>query len=164
MQLNNVAPKLEREAGLGIKRVRKHNYGKGTRKNSDSDPQAHTQPTQGHNSNTTESLERGRNSHHPHPRPQHSTSNVRQDSGYSNSSIYTLYTAEILQQANGCRKEEARATTLCMAWHARQEASRCATIPTDSSQRGHSAATTSVAAGGVAMRVQYRQGQTAKER
>jgi hypothetical protein len=45
-----------------------------------------------------------------------------------------------------------------MAWHAQQEAS------TDSSQRGHSASTTSVAAAGVAMRVQYRQGQTAKER
>jgi len=142
----------KREASPGIKRVRKHNYGKGTRKNSDSNPQTHTQPTQGHNSDTTESRERGRNSHHPHLRPQHGTANAGQDSGYSNSSIYTLYTAEILQPANGCRKEEARAaTSLCMAWHAQQEASSCATIPTDSSQRGHSASTTSVATGGVAM-------------
>jgi len=35
---------------------------------------------------------------------------------------------------------------------------------TDTSRRGHSASTTSVAAGGVAMRVQYKQGQTARER
>jgi len=40
-----------------------------------------------------------------------------------------------------------------MAWHAQQICSL-----------GHSASTTSVAAGGVAMRVQYKQGQTAKER
>jgi len=39
----------EREAGLCIKRVRKHNFGTGTRQNSDSDSQVHTQPTQGHN-------------------------------------------------------------------------------------------------------------------
>ena len=45
------------------------------------------------------------------------------------------------------------ASTLCMAWHAQQICSL-----------GHSASTTSVAAGGVAMRVQYKQGQTAKER
>ena len=69
----------------------------------------------------------------------------------SNSSRHTLYTAEILQQANGCHKEEARATILCMAWHAQQEASSCATIPTDSGQRGHSVSTASVAAGGVNM-------------
>jgi len=79
--------------------------------------------------------------------------NAGQHSGYSNSSLHTLHTAEILQQANGCRKEEARASTLCMAWHAQQICGR-----------GHSASTTSVAAGGVAMRVQYKQGQTAKER
>jgi len=66
---------------------------------------------------------------------------------------YTLYTAEILQQANGCRKEEARATTLCSAWHAQQEASSCDTIPTDTGRQGHSASTTSAAAGGEAMRV-----------
>jgi len=84
--------------------------------------------------------------------------NARQDSGYRNSSIYTLYTAEILQLMNGCHKEEARATMLCMAWHAQQEAS------TDSAQRCHSASTTSVATGGVAMSVQYRQGLIAKER
>ena len=125
------AETTEREARLGIKRVRKHNYGKGTRKNSDSNPQTHTQPTQGHNSDTTESRERGRNGHHPHPRPQHGTANAGQDSGYNNSSIYILYTAETLQLANGCSKEEARATTLCIAWHAQQEASSCATIPTD---------------------------------
>jgi len=145
------AETTEQEACLGIKRVRKHNYGKGTRKNVDSDPPTHTQPTQEHNSDTTESQERGRNDHHPYPRPQHGTANARQDSGYSNSSMYTLYTAEILQPANGCRKEEARATTLCMAWHALQEVSSCATIPIESSQRGHSASTTSVASGGVAM-------------
>jgi len=56
-------------------------------------------------------------------------------------------------KANGCRKEEARASTLCMAWHAQQICGR-----------GHSASTTSDAARGVAMRVQYKQGQTAKER
>jgi len=78
-------------------------------------------------------------------KPQHGTANAGQDSGYRNSSIYTLYNAEILQPVNVCRKEEARATILCMAWHAQQEAS------TDSGQRGHSASTTSVAAGGVAM-------------
>jgi len=85
-------------------------------------------------------------------------SNARQDSDYRNSSIYALYTAEILQPANGCRKEEARTTILCVAWHAQQEAS------TDTGQRGYSASTTSVATGGVAMCVQYRQGQTAKEK
>jgi len=73
-------------------------------------------------------------------------------------------TAEILQQANGGREEEARATTLYMTWHAHQETSSCATIPTDTGRRGHSASTTSFVAGGVAMRVQYKQGQTAKER
>jgi len=45
--------------------------------------------------------------------------------------------AEILQQANGGREEDARATTLCMAWHAQQETSSCATIPTDTGRRGH---------------------------
>ena len=79
-------------------------------------------------------------------------------------SIHTLHTAEILQPANGGREEEARATTLCMAWHAQQETSSCATIPTDTGRRGHSASTTSFAAVGMAMRVQYKQGQTAKER
>jgi len=86
-----------------------------------------------------------------------------QHSDYSNFSIHTLYTAEILQQADGGREEEARATTLCMAWHAQQETSGCATIPTDTGRRGHSASTTNFAAGGVAMQVQYKQGQTAKE-
>jgi len=102
--------------------------------------------------------------HNDVTKPQHGTANARQHSGYSNSSIHTLYTAEILQQANGCHKEEARATTLCMAWYAQQEAPSCVTIPTDTGRRGHSASTTSVAAGGVFMRVQYKQGQTAKER
>ena len=87
-----------------------------------------------------------------------------QHSGYSNFSIHTLHTAEILQQANGGREEEARATTLCMAWHAQQETSSCATIPTDTGRRGYPASTTSVAAGGVAIRVQYNQGQTVKAR
>jgi len=87
-----------------------------------------------------------------------------QHSGYSNCSIHTLYTAEILQQANGGREEEARATTLCMAWQAQQETSSCATIPTDTGRRGHPASTTSFAAGGLAIRVQYKQGQPAKER
>ena len=90
--------------------------------------------------------------------------NAGQHSGYSNSSIHTLHTAEILQPANDGREEEARATTLCMAFHAHQETSSCATIPTDTGRRGHSASTTSVAAGGVAMRVQHKQGQTARER
>ena len=89
---------------------------------------------------------------------------VGQHSGYNNCSIYTLHTAEILQQANGGREEEARTTTLCMAWHAHQETSSCATIPTDTGRRDHPASTTRFAAGGVAMRVQYKQGQTAKER
>ena len=71
-----------------------------------------------------------------------------QHSGYSNCAIHTLHTAEILQQANGGREEETRATTLCMAWHAQQEASSCATIPTDTGRRGHSASTTIFAAGG----------------
>ena len=53
------------------------------------------------------------------------------------SSIHTLRTAEILQQANGGCVEEARATTLCMAWHAQQETTSCATIPTDTGRRGH---------------------------
>jgi len=97
-------------------------------------------------------------------KPQHCTANAGQHSGYSNSSIHTLYTAGILQPANNCHKEEARATTLCMAWHAQQEVSSCATIPTDTGRRGHPATTTSVAAGGEAMRVQDKQGQTAKER
>jgi len=60
-----------------------------------------------------------------------------QHSGYSNCSIHTLHTAEILQQANGGREKEARATTLCMAWHAQQETTSCATIPTDTGRRGH---------------------------
>ena len=93
----------------------------------------------------------------------HGTANARQHSGYSISSIHTLYTAEILQPANGCRKEETRATTLCMAWHAQQEASSCATIPTDTGWRGHSASNTSVAPGGVTMRVQYKQGHSQRE-
>jgi len=177
MQLNNAAPKRPSEKlALGIKRVRKHNFGKGPRQNSDSDSQVHTQLTQGHNSDTTERQEQGRNKrlrarratsgsgHNDVTKPQHGTANAGQHSGYSNSSIHTLYTAEILQSANGCRKEEARATTLCMAWHAQQETSSCATIPTDTGLRGHSASTTSVAAGGVAMRGQYKQGQIAKER
>jgi len=171
------AETTEREAGLSIKRVRKHNFGKGTRQNSDSDSQVHTQSTQGHNINTTERQEQGRNKrlqaqrrvtsgsgHNNVTKPQHGTANAGQHSGYSNSSMHTLYTAEILQPANDCQKEEAGATTLCMAWHAQQEASSCATIPTDTRQRGHTASTTSVATGGVAMRVQYKQGQTAKER
>jgi len=171
------AETTEREAGLGIKRVRKQNFDKGTRQHSDSDSQVHTQPTQGHNNDTTERQEQGRNKrllaqrsvtsgsgHNDVTKPQHGTANAGQHSGYSNSSIHTLYTAEILQPANGCRKEEARATTLCMAWHAQQETSSSATIPTDTGRRGHSASTTSVAARGVAMRVQYKQGQTAKER
>jgi len=66
---------------------------------------------------------------------------------------YTLHTAEILQLANDGREERARATTLCMAWHAQQETSNCATIPTDTGRRDHSASTASVAAEGVAMRV-----------
>jgi len=82
-------------------------------------------------------------------KPQHCTANAWQDK--SNCSRHTLYTAEILQPANGCRKEEARVTTLCMAWHAQQEASSSATIPTDSGQRGYSASTISVAAGDVTM-------------
>jgi len=51
-------------------------------------------------------------------------------------------------------------------WHGnpQQETSSCATIPTDTGRRGHSVSTTSFAAGRVAMRVQYKQGQTAKER
>ena len=44
--------------------------------------------------------------------------NAGQHSGYSNCSIHTLYTAEILQPANGGREKEVRATSLCMAWHA----------------------------------------------
>ena len=83
-----------------------------------------------------------------------------QHSDYNNCSIHTLHTTEILQQVNGGREEEARATTLCMAWHAQQETSSCATIHADTGLRG----TTSFAAGGVAMRVQYKQGQTARER
>jgi hypothetical protein len=115
---------------------------------------------------TTERQEQGRNKrlraqrtatngsgHNDITKPQHGTANAGQHSGYSNSSIHTLYTVEILQPANGCRKEEARATTLCMAWHAQQEAPSCATIPTDTGRRGHSLSTTSVAAGGMAMRV-----------
>ena len=86
--------------------------------------------------------------------------NAGQHSGYRNCSIRT----QILLQANGGREEEARATTLCMAWHAQQKTSSCATIPTDTGWRGHPATTTSFASGGVAMRVQYKQGQTAKER
>ena len=97
-------------------------------------------------------------------KPARSTKKSRATLSYNNWSIHTLHTAEILQQANGGCEEEARATTLCMAWHAQQETSSCATIPTDTGRRGHSASTTSVAAGGVAMRVQYKQGQTAKER
>ena len=69
------------------------------------------------------------------------------NSGYINCSIHTLHTAEILQQANGGREEEERATTLCMAWHAQQETSSRATIPTDSlnhqfcrRRRGHPSA------------------------
>jgi len=124
----------------------------------------------------TERQEQGRNKqlwarcatsgsrHNDITKPQHGTANAGQHSGYSNSSIHTLYSAEILQLANGCRKEEARATTLCMAWHAKQEAPSCATIPTDTGWRGHSASTTSIATGGVVMRVQYKQGQTARER
>ena len=46
--------------------------------------------------------------------------NAGQHSGYTNCSIHTLYTAEILQPANDSREEEARATTLCMAWHAQR--------------------------------------------
>jgi len=80
-----------------------------------------------------------------------------QHSDYSNCSIHTLHTAEILQPANGGCEEEARP---CMAWHAQQETASCATIPTDTGRRGHSASTTSFAA----VRVQYKQGQTAKER
>jgi len=138
------AEMTEREAGLSIKRVRKHNFGRGMRQNSDFDSQVHTQPTQGHNRDTTERQEQGRNKrlraqrratsgsgHKDITKPQHGTATARQHSGYSNSSIHTLYTAEILQPANGCRKEKARATTLCMAWHTQQEASSCATIPTD---------------------------------
>ena len=100
------------------------------------------------------------------PVPNQHKRNAGQHSGYINCSIHTLHTAEILQPANhpGGREEEARATTLCMAWHAQQETSSCATIPTDTGRRGHSASTTSFATGGVAMRVQYKQGQTAKER
>jgi len=67
-------------------------------------------------------------------------------------------------EGHGGREEEARATTSCMTWHAQQETSSCATIPTDTGRRGHSVSTTSFAAGGVAMRVQYKQSQTAKER
>jgi len=170
------AETTKREASLSIKRVRKHNFGKGPRQNSDSDSQVHTQPTQGHNNNTTERQEQGRNKrlqarhatscsgHNNVTKPQHGTANAGQHSGYSNSSIHTLYTAEILQLANGCRKEEARATILCMAWHTQQEAPSCATNPTDTSWPGHSASTTSVATTGVVMQVQYKQGQTAKER
>ena len=44
-----------------------------------------------------------------------------------------------------------RTTTLCMAWHAQQETSNCATIPTDTGRRGHPVSTTSFAAGGVAI-------------
>ena len=69
---------------------------------------------------------------------------VRQHSDYSNCSIHTLHTAEIIQQANGGREEEARASTLCMAWHAQQETSSCATIPTDTGRRGHPASTTAL--------------------
>ena len=76
-----------------------------------------------------------------------------QHSDYSNCSIHTLHTTEILQQANGGREEEARATTLCMAWHTQQETSSCAIIPTDTGRRGHPASTTSSAARGVAIRV-----------
>ena len=154
MQLNNAALKRPSEKPASASNASENTTlakARGNFENSDSDPQTHTQLTQGHNGDTTESQERGRNGHHPHLRPQHGTANAGQDSGYSNISIYTLYTAEILQPANGCRKEEARATTLCMAWHAQQEASSCATIPTDNGQRGHSASTTSVAAGGVAI-------------
>jgi len=46
------------------------------------------------------------------------TATVGQHSDYNNCSIHTLHTADILQQANGGRKEEARATTLYMTWHA----------------------------------------------
>jgi len=35
--------------------------------------------------------------HNDVTKPQHGTANARQHSGYSNSSIHTLYTAEILQ-------------------------------------------------------------------
>ena len=99
------------------------------------------------------------------PVPNQQKRNARQHSGYSNCSIHTLHTAEILQLANsGGQEEEARVTALCMAWHAQQETSSCDTIPTDTGRRGHSASTTSFTTGGVAMRVQYKQGQTAKER
>ena len=87
-----------------------------------------------------------------------------QHSGYNNCSIHKLHIAEILHSANGGREEEARATTLCMAWHAQQKTSSCTTIPTDTGRRGHSVSTTSFAAGGATMRVQYKQGQTVKER
>jgi len=120
------AETTERQASFSIKRDRKHNFGKDTRQNSDSDSQVHTQPTQGHNSDTTERQEQGRNKrlwanrratsgsgHKDVTKPQHSTANAGRHSGYSNSSIHTLYTAEILQLANGCHKEEARTTTLC---------------------------------------------------
>jgi len=105
----------KREAGLGIKRVRKHNFGKGSRQNSDSNSQVHTQPTQGHNIDTTERQLHGRNKqlqvqscvtsgsgYKDITKPQHGTANAGQHSGYSNSSIHTLYTTEILQPANSC--------------------------------------------------------------
>ena len=137
MRTAHLAPRL------GIKRVRKHNFVTDTRQ------QSCATSGSGHKDVT---------------KPQHGTTNAGQHSGYNNSSIHTLYTAEILQPANNCRKEETRATTLCMTWHAQQEVSNCATIPTDTGRRGHPATTTSVAAGGEAMRVQDKQGQTTKER
>jgi len=70
------------------------------------------QRSTGHQHHTTSS-----SWHKDVTKPQHCTAYAWQDSGYRNSSIYTLYTAEILQQANDCSKEETRATTLCMAWH-----------------------------------------------
>jgi len=105
MQLNNASPKRPSEMPASASNASENTKArdKGTKQNSDSDSQVHTQPTQGHNSDTTERQEQGRNKrfwaqrratsssrHKDVTKPPHGTVNAGQHSGYSNSSIHTL--------------------------------------------------------------------------
>ena len=89
-------PRAQKQANSGLPALQRMNSQSG-------DPTAADQTAGGH--------EQARSEHKEKP-----------DNTQVNCSIHTLHTAEILQQANGGREEEARATTLCRAWHAQQEA------------------------------------------
>jgi len=148
------------EGGLGTKDVTKITTSTGTGEVQDSNPQARRQPTRGHWRCRPGGREQGDNVHYPHPRQTQPAKTIAAYEPCNNDTKPNKFFApQAHAPATACTKpflqERTHArplgpwtwawygttTALCMAWHAQQICGQ-----------GHSASTTSVATGGVAMR------------